>query len=230
MVRCLRTSLGQAGCNYAATILMNPQGARAGRPRKAWHSRGYLPHLDQPGIIQSVTFRLSDSVPAEVIDAWKSALAITGDEAQESPIGVKLRQRVDRYLDQGQGECWLGDDRIAELVESALLHFDGMRYRLLAWVIMPNHVHALIETFDGFPLDDVIHSWKSFTSKQANKILGRSGQFWMEDYFDRYIRDDNHFAALTDYIEGNPVKAGLARSADAWRWGSAFRKVKGNPS
>ena len=210
--------------------MMNPQGARASRPHKAWYSRGYLPHLDQPGVIRFVTFRLSDSVPAEVIDAWKSALAITGDEAQESPIGVKLRQRVDRYLDQGRGECWLGDDRIAELVESALLHFDGMRYRLLAWVIMPNHVHVLMETLDGFPLDGVIHSWKSFTSKQANKILGQSGQFWMQDYFDRYIRDDNHLAVVTDYIEGNPVKAGLARSADAWRWGSAFRKVKGNPS
>ena len=209
---------------------MNPHGARASRPPKAWYSRGYLPHLDQPGIIQSVTFRLSDSVPAEVIAAWKSDLAIAGDDTQEGSNSVKFRQRVDHYLDQGHGECWLSDDRIAELVESALLHFDGIRYRLLAWVVMPNHVHALIETFDGIPLDSVIHSWKSFTSKQANKILGRSGQFWMQDYFDRYIRDDNHLAAVTDYIEGNPVKASLARSADAWRWGSAFRKMKNNPS
>ena len=196
------------------------QGARASRPHKAWHSRGYLPHLDQPGIIQFITFRLSDSVPAKVIAAFPGS-------AGASPA-VKLRKRTDGYMVQGHGECWLGDDRIAELVENALLYFDGVRYRLLAWVIMPNHVHALIEAFDGFPLDGVIHSWKSFTSKQANKILGRSGQFRMQDYFDRYIRDDNHLAAVTDYIERNPVKAGLAPSADAWRWGSAFRKSKGS--
>ena len=89
---------------------------------------------------------------------------------------------------------------------------------------MPNHVHALIETFHGFPLDGVIHSWKSFTSKQANLILGRAGQFWMPDYFDRYIRNDEHLAATMSFIEQNPVQAGLVRSADEWRWGSAFRR------
>ena len=88
---------------------------------------------------------------------------------------------------------------------------------------MPNHVHALIETFDSFPLDGVIHSWKSFTSKRANEILGRSGQFWMRDYFDRYVRNDEDLAAVTRYIEQNPVKAGLVNSANEWRWGSAFR-------
>ncbi len=198
-------------------------GARASRPHKAWHSRGYLPHLDQPDIIQSITFRLADSVPADVIAAWKSELALKGREATSDPRCAELRERIERYAGQGHGACWLRDERIAGQVEDALLHFDGVRYRLLSWVIMPNHVHALIETTPGFPLEAVVHSWKSFTAKQVNKILGRSGQVWEEDYFDRYIRDENHLSTVVDYIEQNPVKAGLVDTASDWRWSSASR-------
>ena len=198
-------------------------GARASRPHKAWHSRGYLPHLDQPDIIQSITFRLADSVPADVIAAWKSEMALKGREATSDPRCAELRERIERYAGQGHGACWLRDERIAGQVEDALLHFDGVRYRLLSWVIMPNHVHALIETTPGFPLEAVVHSWKSFTAKQVNKILGRSGQVWEEDYFDRYIRDENHLSAVVDYIEQNPVKAGLVDTASDWRWSSASR-------
>ena len=198
-------------------------GARASRPHKAWHSRGYLPHLDQPDIIQSITFRLADSVPADVIAAWKSELALKGREATSDPRCAELRERIERYAGQGHGACWLRDERIAGQVEDALLHFDGVRYRLLSWVIMPNHVHALIETTPGFPLEAVVHSWKSFTAKQVNKIIGRSGQVWEEDYFDRYIRDENHLSTVVDYIEQNPVKAGLVDTASDWRWSSASR-------
>ncbi len=198
-------------------------GVRASRPHNAWHSRGYLPHLDQPDIIQSITFRLADSVPADVIAAWKSELALKGREAASDPRCAELRERIERYAGQGHGACWLRDERIAGQVEDALLHFDGVRYRLLSWVIMPNHVHALIETTPGFPLEAVVHSWKSFTAKQVNKILGRSGQVWEEDYFDRYIRDENHLSTVVDYIEQNPVKAGLVDTASDWRWSSASR-------
>ena len=122
---------------------------------------------------------------------------------------------------------WLRDERIAESIEKTLLHFDGVRYRLLVWVIMPNHVHALLETLPGFPLGGVVHSWKSFSAKQVNKLLGRTGPFWMQDYFDRYIRDEEHLAAAREYIEQNPVKAGLVRSAGDWQWGSASGKDAG---
>ena len=197
------------------------------RPHKSWHSRGYLPHLDQPEIIQAVTFRLADSIPADVIAAWKSELALTGAEEASDPRCVELRERIECYTEEGHGACWLRDGRVADEVEKALLHFDGVRYRLLAWVIMPNHVHALVETMPGFPLDGVIQSWKSFTAKQVNKILDRSGQFWMPDYFDRYIRNEKHLATVVDYIEQNPVKAGLVDSASEWRWSSAARNAVG---
>jgi REP element-mobilizing transposase RayT len=106
-------------------------------------------------------------------------------------------------------------------VEAALLHFDGARYRLLAWCVMPNHVHVMIETLEGFPLADVLHSWKSFTANQANKLLGRPGEFWQREYFDRYIRHAEHFQQAVAYIEENPVKAGLARIKTEWPWSSA---------
>ncbi len=202
-------------------------GARASRPHKAWHSRGYLPHLDQPGTIQSLTFRLFDSVPSKVVEVWKSELALTGDEKADDPRCADLRKRIEHYVDQGHGVCWLRDERIARQVEKALFHFDGVRYRLLAWVVMPNHVHVLIETLPGFPLADIIHSWKSYTAKQANKTLERTGTFWMPDYFDRFIRDEQHLVAVTDYIEQNPVKAGLVQEAGDWQWSSASVKTAG---
>ena len=202
-------------------------GARASRPHKDWHSRGYLPHLDEPGMIQSITFRLANSIPIEVLTAWKTELALTGGEAADDPRCAELREQIERYADQGHGACWLRHERVAEQVENALMHFDGERYRLLAWSVMPNHVHALIETLPGFPLGDIVHSWKSFTAKQANKLLDRTGKFWMPDYFDRYIRDEKHLATVTDYIEQNPVKAGLVRSAGDWRWSSASKKTAG---
>ena len=210
-----------------ARVKQDVLGTRASRPHKSWHSRGYLPHLDQPELTQFVTFRLSDSVPAEVVAAWKEELALTGREPADDPRRAELRKRIEHYSDQGHGACWLRDDRIAASVQKTLLHFDGVRYRLLAWVIMPNHVHALIETLPGFPLGGVVHSWKSFSAKQANKLLGRTGPFWMEDYFDRYIWSEEHFVAATQYIEQNPVKAGLAPSADDWQWGSVSGKDAG---
>ncbi len=181
-----------------------------------WHSRGYLPHLDVPGLLQSITFHLADSLPAEVLQA---ILATT------EPGDPERLHRIERWLDRGHGACWLRRPQIGALVEQALLHFDGERYRLLAWVVMPNHLHCLIETFPGHALADVVQAWKSFTATRANRLLGRSGSFWHRDYFDRYIRDEAHLAAVVRYIEHNPVKAGLVARAEGWPFGSA--RVRG---
>jgi putative transposase len=106
-------------------------------------------------------------------------------------------------------------------VQTALLYFDGQHYRLIAWCIMPNHVHVLIETWPGYPLDKVLHSWKSFTALQANRLLDRTGEFWAREYYDRFIRDERHFAQTVAYIEQNPMKAGLVESAETWPFSSA---------
>src|SRR5206468_2344382 len=92
---------------------------------------------------------------------------------------------------------------------------------------MPNHIHALIEVWQT-PLGKILEGWKGYTAKQANRILGRDGAFWQEDYFDRYIRDEEHYQRVVRYIENNPVKAGLVRVAAEWLCSSAhFRGQEG---
>ncbi len=93
----------------------------------------------------------------------------------------------------------------------------------MAWCIMPNHVHAVIETMQGHALHAVVHSWKSFTATAANRLLGRSGPFWMREYHDRYVRDLGHLEAVKRYVEDNPVAAGLVSESWEWRWSSAWR-------
>lgn len=188
---------------------------------RGWHSRGYIPHFDGGEIAQLVTFRLADSLPRVVLEQWTIELA----HLEEKEIETERRVRVESYLDKGMGEAWLKKREVADLVQNALLHFDGKRYRLPAWVIMPNHVHALLVPEQGHSLSSILHSWKSFTSNQANKLLGRSGNFWQEDYFDRYIRNTKHFGDAIDYIENNPVKAGLCERKVDWRFGSAGVRI-----
>ena len=188
-------------------------------PHKTWHSRGYLPHLDQPGTVQLIPLRLADAVPADVVTAWTTELKLSGPEDTDDPRTAQLRMRIERYVDdQGHGACWLRNDRIADVVPNALLHFDGERHRLLAWVVMPDHVHVLIETLAGFAPSRVVQSWKSFTAKQANRLLKRKGPIWMVDDFDRSVRDEIHLSAAVSDTEQPPVDAGLVDDAEDWHW------------
>jgi putative transposase len=174
---------------------------------KGWHSRGFLPHFDSQDVVQFVAFRLADSLPKE------AAVRLRHAAQPES-----LR---DEFLDKGLGACWLKNDRVARLVEDALLIFDADRYRLHAWSIMPNHVHVLLSIMAGYPLGATISSWKRFTAREANIALGRQGEFWQADYWDRFIRNEHHFSTAQTYIDLNPVKAGLIKEHHLWPWGSA---------
>ncbi len=188
------------------------------RSPRGWHSRGYLPHFDAGSdYTQSVTIRLADSVPKHVLQGWNEELC----NRPESERELELNRLIEAFLDTGWGACHLRDPRIDGLVEGALLHFDGDRYTMHAWVVMPNHVHALFTPAANWSLSSILWSWKSFTSKEANKLLGRTGQFWQEDYFDRYIRNDGHFHDAVTYIEFNPVSAGLCALPEEWQFGSA---------
>ena len=183
---------------------------------KGWYSRGYLPHFDHPGLVQMITFRLADALPTQWVAALQQTLPAEKNAVQ--------RRRIEEYLDAGHGACHLRDPVIGRLVEDALLYFDGQRYRLLAWVVMPNHVHTLVETAPGYPLPELVHSWKSFTARSANKLLGRRGEFWQPEYFDRYVRDADHFDNALRYIHQNPVKAGLVPRAEDWPFSSAGKR------
>jgi REP element-mobilizing transposase RayT len=166
-----------------------------------------------PGLIQAITFRLHDALPAEILVRIQN----------EDRNGNDSRKRIALALDQGFGNCALRDPVCAQLVENALLHSDSVKYRLLEWCIMPNHVHVLIETFERYPLDQIVQAWKSYTAKVINRHLRREGEFWQPDYYDRFIRDDAHFSAVRDYIRNNPVAAGLCALPRHWPCSSAHR-------
>jgi putative DNA methylase len=191
---------------------------------RGWYSRGYLPHFDGGEVPQMVTFRLADSVPQARIEAWRDQLRLLPPDEAEA----LLRERIERYLDRGRGECHLRHPVVAALTEESLLHFDGERYRLFAWVVMPNHVHALFTPSADLRLSQVVQTWKSFTAHRANPLLGRRGTFWQREYFDRFIRDARHFDSALSYIENNPWKAGLCELREDWPYSSARRRPAGS--
>ena len=184
---------------------------------QGWHQRGYLPHFDDEGVTQSITLRLDDSMPKTVLDRWTIMLKhLPEDEAK-----TVLRKRVETYLDQGYGSCRLRLASIAKIVQDSLLDNHADRYELHAWVIMPNHAHFLLTPSEGEKLASIMHSIKSYTALKANRALRREGGFWQEEYFDRRIRDEKHFATALAYIDNNPVKAKLCARPEDWRFGSA---------
>jgi putative DNA methylase len=181
--------------------------------RQAWHSRGYIPHYDAPGLFQLITLRLHDSMPATKLAELNCSY--------RNLTPAQVRNALEDCLDAGSGACYLRDPRVAELAQESLLYFDGERYRLCAWVIMPNHVHVLAQFIAEYPVAKVVHSWKSFIANQANKLLGRNGAFWHREYFDRFIRNDEHYRNAVKYVEWNPVKARLADAPGKWPYSSA---------
>ncbi|MBI1320282.1 MAG: transposase [Candidatus Hydrogenedens sp.] len=144
---------------------------------------------------------------------------------------VQRRRQIESCLDACHGSCVLREAWAADLVESALLHFDGERYRMMAWVVMPNHVHALFEPLARSKVAEIVESWKKFTSRRINAQLPagsaalQSGtgpqRLWQREYWDRYIRDERHLHETIEYIHSNPVTAGLVTDAEVWRWSSA---------
>ena len=156
---------------------MNPSEKTTPAERRGWHSRGYLPHFDGRDFVQTVTFRLADAVPERVVDQWKQELEwIEGLPARDARE-VELRKRIAKYEDAGHGSCFLRIPELADLVEGALLHFDAERYRLLAWTIMPNHVHVIVEPVGVHELENIVHSWKSFTGSKRIVDLVEPARF-----------------------------------------------------
>lgn len=196
-----------------------------------WHERGYLPHCDYPGLVQFVTFRLADSMPANRRGEWEHLLAI--ENVREK------RTKLEEYLDRGLGACHLRDARTARIVEDALLFFHDERYELLAWSVMPNHVHVLVHVW-RVPLWKLIQSWKRSVATRAEPILAerqpparrdleeasnaparRAALQWQREYWDTFMRDEAQERTAIRYVESNPVKVGLCRTAGDWLVSSA---------
>lgn len=176
---------------------------------KGWHSRGFLPHFDSPERIQHLVFRTKDSLPSAVLAAL--------------PSDSRAKRRiVASWLDRGEGTAILLSAAVANIVQQTLLHFDGARYRLMAWCIMPNHVHAVMEPLDGFPVGSTVRGWKAISAASINRLNETSGPVWARDYFDRYARSESDLERIIGYVEHNPVAAGLVATAREWPWSSAF--------
>jgi REP element-mobilizing transposase RayT len=198
------------------------------------HSRDQLPHLKREGGAYFVTFRLAGTLPGAVLLQFKQERAniIRQAESARRPLTWHEQEelfywyaeRVDKYLDAGHGNCFLGRPEIAELVSSALRFFAGTRYDLLAWVVMPNHVHVVVHPLYGWTLSQVLKSWKGYTAREANRLLGRTGQtFWQVESYDHLVRDDEDRQRCCHYASMNPVNAGLCTAQEDWPWSSVYR-------
>ena len=198
--------------------------------RTGIHSRGYLPHVKREGASYFITFRLVDSLPKEVLlrfehehgEALRRLPAKANSEAAED-IHRELRRKIERYLDQGAGECHLRRPEIADMVADALRHFHSQQYLLDDWVVMPNHVHVILWPMPNLTLSAILKSRKRHTARQANLILGRTGEtFWQRESYDHWIRNDDEKARIRRYIRMNPVNARLCKMPEDWKWSSAW--------
>jgi len=178
------------------------------RKHLGWYRPRNLPHFDSPRLPQFVTFRLRDSLPVGVA-------SLRAGETEPA-----YRRRLETALDVGAGACWLSRPELAQIVRDGLLHGCGHTHDMHAFVIMPNHVHALTTFRENYRLCDVVRGWKSYSARRINAMLGQNGAFWQREYFDRFIRDEAHFERARSYIEHNPVSAGLTNTAESWRFGS----------
>jgi len=198
-------------------------------------SRRNLPHWRQAGCTYFVTFRLADSLPQSQLKAWQEERAVwmkvhpepwtaaVTDEYEE-----RFLERIQTWLDAGYGSCALSKRPIQALVAGALAHFDAQRYRLGDFVLMPNHVHALVTPAEGFTFSSILHSWKSYTANKANELLCRAGTFWMDENFDHIVRSTDQLRHFEQYIGENPVKAGLKTATFLLRQGVTGFQPVGN--
>jgi type I restriction enzyme R subunit/putative DNA methylase len=208
----------------------------------------HLPHRDEWHLVQAITFRLADSLPREKLRQLEmklGKLAISEDER-----GQRWRTRIETWLDAGQGSCMLRQPEMARVVEEGFLRADGGPYRLLAWCVMPNHVHVLIQQWTS--LADIVRSWKAYSGRWAMAhmdalslarlalcssgskspkagLAPRPPRFWQPGYWDRFMRDEKHLNATIEYIHYNPVKAGLCAKPEDWSCSSARFFQEGAP-
>ena len=242
---------------------------------KEWYNRGYLPHRNKSGLLQMITYRLADSLPEEVLTRLNNEIKLLPSEKQDPA----KRKKIETWIDAGHGSCILQNPQIAELVIENWKHYSNDRYDLIAYVVMPNHVHVLIRDYGIVSLSKIVQAWKGYTGKKIKELLknarsadrtvgiqernaeqtlsapsinteaeqtlsapsinteaeqtlsapsinteaeqtlsapGLYTSIWHREYWDRYIRDEEHFCSAVEYILENPVKARLVKTVGEW--------------
>ncbi|MHC4399774.1 MAG: transposase [Planctomycetota bacterium] len=189
---------------------------------------GSLPHWYQPGVTYFITFRTEDSIPSDVARlwhrrrddwlrrhdvspahaGWKGAFERLSREARREFHETFSREYLE-HLDRGSGDCALQRPELAQIVANSLRHFDGQRYHVGDFVVMPNHVHLLVCLVGETELEAQCYSWKKFTATEINRHLGRRGRLWQEESFDHLVRSFEQLEAIRRYIAENPARAKL---------------------
>lgn len=179
-------------------------------------TRRRLPHWEQPGASYFITFRTHDSLPTRKLlelkrfcEQWKRIHPRPWTFDEHTAFNQRVFLKLDEWLDQGEGACLLARPDVAAILEGAMRFFDEERYYLDRYVIMPNHAHAILKLLAGWSLTSVLHSWKSYSSREINRCLNRSGNFWQGERFDHIIRSGMDLLRYRDYIEENPVQANV---------------------
>jgi REP element-mobilizing transposase RayT len=189
-----------------------------------WH---HLPHWQQDGKTYFITFRAADSLPASVVAEWYNARSAWLKSRKIDPANpqwrksfaclpiaerrqfhAKFSEQFHRFLDDCHGKCVFRSPSLARIVADSLLHFDRQRYERGDFVVMPNHVHMLVQ-FTTVKMKVQCDSWKHFTAVRINRAIGESGSFWQTEAFDHLVRSPEQFSALRQYIADNPRKANL---------------------
>lgn len=212
-------------------------------------SRRNLPHWYVPNAMHFITFRLAGTIPRDVLERLKARKTDLLARKASGESRLQHRERVhkqlfaeyDRHLDANREIHWLEDPRVAALVRRSLYFWHGQKYGLVCWCIMPNHVHLLLKPFDvdapsevdrdaldpgecedsNSPLSRIMHSLKSYTAHEANKLLGRTGAFWQHESYDHWVRDEDELERIVQYINANAVQARLAEMSHQFPWCSA---------
>ena len=187
-----------------------------------------LPHWSQAGVVCFITWRTYDSIPADVVERWRQErfqwLRQNGINPRSDDwrcrlqnLTYKLRQeffvrfssRWHDELDVGHGQCVLAETSVSNIVAESLLKFDGDRYEITDFVVMPNHVHLLAAFRDDESMLKQCQNWKHFQAVQINRETGSINRFWQQDGFDHLVRSPEQFDHFRKYIADNPRKANL---------------------
>lgn len=197
-------------------------------------THGHLPHWEQINAYYFITWRTADSIPADALEKWQAKreawlwshgidpaledwqrLLECLSEAEHQEFYRLFTTKWHSMLDECHGECVLRRPELSAIVETSLRHFDGARYALEAFVVMPNHVHVLAGVAGRGEMKKLCRGWKNFTAREINKALGRHGQFWQWESFDHVVRSEASLRKFREYVVNNPVKARL--KADEFR-------------
>ena len=184
----------------------------------------HLPHWRQAGGTYFVTFRLADSIPQEQLrslqrwrEIWERQHPEPRSDNDWHHFAKEITTRTERFLDKGYGECVFKHVNCSGEMSKSLRHFQQERYHTSCFCVMYNHVHLVMKPLGEYELEDILDSAKGFVSRKVNTLLGRRGQLWEQESYDRIIRDEEHLYKVIQYIGNNPMRAGYPRNT--WvRW------------